>query len=100
MKTRNGFVSNSSSSSFVMLVTKEHYDKVVEGINALLARATNVSLVQRARFLLGEAYEHLEDYPSAYDQYKTIIEQDRGASGRIVERAREKINALRDSGLL
>jgi tetratricopeptide (TPR) repeat protein len=76
------------------------YEVVVEEINALLARATNVSLVQRARFLLGEAYEHLEDYSRAYEQYKTIIEQDRGASGRIVERAREKINALRDAGLL
>lgn len=76
------------------------YERVVEGINTLLTRATNTSLVQRARFLLGEAYERLEDYPSAYDQYKTIIEQDRGASGRIVERAHEKINALRDSGLL
>jgi len=77
-----------------------NYNLVVEEISLLLERSSNVSLVQRARFLLGEAYEHLEDYPNAYDQYKTIIDQDRGASGRIVERARDKINALRDSGLL
>jgi tetratricopeptide (TPR) repeat protein len=77
-----------------------NYDVVVEEIRTLLERTTNVSLLQRARFLLGEAYERLEDYPSAYEQYKAIIDQDRGASGRIVERARQKINALRDSGLL
>jgi tetratricopeptide (TPR) repeat protein len=77
-----------------------NYEIVVEEINTLLKRATNVSLVQRARFMLGEAYERLEDYASAYDQYRTIIDQDRGASGRIVERARQKIDALRDSGLL
>jgi tetratricopeptide (TPR) repeat protein len=80
--------------------SRGNYEVVVEEIRTLLTRTTNVSLLQRARFLLGEAYERLEDYPSAYEQYKTIIDQDRGASGRIVERARQKINALRDSGLL
>jgi len=79
---------------------KGNYETVIEEISKLLEVATNVSLVQRARFMLGEAYEFLEDYDNAYGQYKTIIDQDRGASGRIVERAREKINALRDSGLL
>lgn len=80
--------------------SRGNYQVVVEEIRTLLTRTTNVSLVQRARFLLGEAYERLEDYPSAYEQYKTIIDQDRGASGRIVDKARQKIDALRDSGLL
>ena len=40
------------------------------------------------------------DYAKAYEQYKTIIMEDRGASGRIVERARAKIEAFRDAGLL
>lgn len=77
-----------------------NYNAVVEEIQALLERTTNNTLVQRARFLLGEAYERLEDYQAAYEQYQAIIEKDRGASGRIVERARQKINAFRDSGLL
>lgn len=80
--------------------TRGNYVTVVEEIDDLLRRTDNNSLVQRARFLLGEAYERMEDYTSAYEQYRTIIDKDRGASGRIVERAREKINALRDSGLL
>lgn len=77
-----------------------NYETVVEQTTALLERTDNRSFVQRARFLLGEAYERLGDYENAYAQYKEIIDKDRGASGRIVERAREKINAFRDSGLI
>ena len=33
MKTRNGFVSNSSSSSFVLIVKKEDYDDAIELID-------------------------------------------------------------------
>ncbi|MCZ6765291.1 MAG: tetratricopeptide repeat protein [bacterium] len=77
-----------------------NYETVIEQITDLLERTRNVSRVQRARFLLGEAYERMEEYQQAYEQYKAVIREDRGASGRIVEKAREKINTLRDSGLL
>jgi len=33
MKIRNGFVSNSSSSSFVLVSTKESYDKAIKKLN-------------------------------------------------------------------
>ena len=33
MKTRQGVVSNSSSSSFVLTIKKEHHDKVIETIH-------------------------------------------------------------------
>ncbi|MFQ5510540.1 MAG: tetratricopeptide repeat protein [Candidatus Krumholzibacteriia bacterium] len=77
-----------------------NYETVVEQTTALLERTDNRSFVQRARFLLGEAYERMGDYENAYAQYKAIIDKDRGASGRIVEKAREKITAFRDSGLI
>jgi hypothetical protein len=35
MKVRLGFVSNSSSSSFIMLVTEEDYKAVYEGLNSI-----------------------------------------------------------------
>jgi len=34
MKIRKGFVSNSSSSSFVLYATKENYDKMMQELNA------------------------------------------------------------------
>ena len=77
-----------------------NYETAVEELDELLARTTNSTLIQKARFLLGEAYERLGDYTKAYGQYRAIIREDRGASGRIVERAKEKIEALRDSGLI
>ena len=80
--------------------SRGNFESVIEEIGSLLEQTTNTSLVQRARFLLGEAYERMEDYRSAYDQYRAIIDEDQGASGRIVERAREKINTFHDSGLL
>jgi len=33
MKIRHGFVSNSSSSSFVVMMTKEHFDKAMDAIH-------------------------------------------------------------------
>jgi TolA-binding protein len=77
-----------------------NYETVVSQITLLLERTDNRTIVQRARFLLGEAYERMGEYTSAYEQYKAIIDEDRGASGRIVDRARSKIAAFRDSGLL
>jgi len=35
MKVRNGFVSNSSSSSFVLVTTKLNFDKVYEGLDII-----------------------------------------------------------------
>jgi tetratricopeptide (TPR) repeat protein len=80
--------------------SRGNYENVVGQVTHLLELTTNSSLVQKSRFLLGETYERMGDYRSAYGEYKAIIDEDRGASGRIVERAKEKIDAFRDAGLL
>jgi len=76
-----------------------NYEEAVEVINELLRRTRNPGLSQKSRFLLGESYERMGEYENAYRQYRKIIDSDRGASGRIVERARQKISALREAGL-
>jgi tetratricopeptide (TPR) repeat protein len=76
-----------------------NYDEVVEVIGELLKRTRNPGLVQKSRFLLGETYERMGEFSQAYHQYREIIEQDRGASGRIVEKAKAKIATLREAGL-
>jgi tetratricopeptide (TPR) repeat protein len=76
-----------------------NYEEVVEVIDELLRRTRNPGLSQKSRFLLGETYERMGEYENAYLQYRRIIDTDRGASGRIVERARQKISALREAGL-
>jgi tetratricopeptide (TPR) repeat protein len=77
-----------------------NYEAAQEILAVLLGRTDNVSLIQRARFVLGESYERLGEYGKAYEQYKAIIKEDLGASGRIVERARARIDAFRDAGLI
>jgi tetratricopeptide (TPR) repeat protein len=76
-----------------------NYEEAIEVIDELLARTHNPGLSQKSRFLLGESYERLGDMEQAYKQYQKIIDTDRGASGRIVERAKQKIAALREAGL-
>lgn len=76
-----------------------NYDETVETLSDLIDRTDNIGLLQKAHFLLGETYEAMSDYRSAYDEYREVINVDRGASGRIVERAREKIDALQEAGL-
>ena len=49
--------------------------------------------------LLGETYEAQGEFDAAYRAYRTVLQEDSGASGRIVERARQKVDALREAGL-
>jgi tetratricopeptide (TPR) repeat protein len=66
----------------------------------LLKITKNVTLMQNTRFLMGEAYEGLSDYDAALEQYKMIIQYDRGASGSVVQKARGKIDSYRRAGLM
>lgn len=77
-----------------------NYEAAQDILTELLKRTDNISLVQRARFVLGESYERMGEYGKAYEQYKAIIKEDLGASGRIVDRARARIDAFRDAGLI
>ncbi len=76
-----------------------NYEHAVDVLNDVLRKTSNRGLRQKTRFLLGESYEALGSFDQAYVEYKKIIDDDRGASGRIVERAREKIRAFREAGL-
>jgi len=76
------------------------YDAVPALVEEMLALTNNRGLEQKGRFLLGEAYEAMGEFTRAYEQYREVIRDDRGASGPIVERAKEKIAAMREAGLL
>jgi tetratricopeptide (TPR) repeat protein len=76
-----------------------NYDAAVGLLRRMPSRSENTALAQQARFLLGECYERMGDFAGAYDQYKAIVEEDLGGSGRIAERARAKMDAFRDAGL-
>jgi tetratricopeptide (TPR) repeat protein len=76
-----------------------NYEETVETLGALVERTTNRGLLQKTHFLLGETYEAMGELKAAHREYREVIEVDRGASGRIVERAREKIAALQEAGL-
>jgi tetratricopeptide (TPR) repeat protein len=75
------------------------FDKAIELAKDLAGRTENRSLQQQARFLLGQSYEARSDIPDAYATYNEIVHSDRGDSGRVVERARARIEALQEAGL-
>ena len=76
-----------------------NYESVVELLEEMMENTTNHGLMQKARFLLGETYEAMGEFKDAYAAYRGIIQDDRGASGSIVERAREKVRSFREAGL-
>lgn len=76
-----------------------NYEETVGLINKLIDMTANPGLIQKSRFLLGETYEALGEFDMAYKQYREVIKGDRGASGSIVEKAREKIEAFKEAGL-
>jgi len=51
MKTRNGFVSNSSSSSFIVMTSKENYDKVLAGSDSYIRAMMKGMSVSEHKFL-------------------------------------------------
>ncbi len=76
-----------------------NYEDVLTIVEELLEVSDSRGMRQKSRFLLGETCEAMNDFDAAYVQYRAIIAEDRGASGRIVERARGKIKALQEAGL-
>jgi len=63
MKTRNGFVSNSSTSSFVVIVTKEAYDTALEKMGK--EERAIIKLWAKKVKLGGEDVVHFSDMTSA-----------------------------------
>lgn len=75
------------------------FDEAITGASDVVAKSDNRSLQQKARFLLGQAYEGKGDRAAAYEAYRELIRNDRGDSGQIVERARTRIEVLQEAGL-
>jgi TolA-binding protein len=75
------------------------FDQAISAASDVVTKADNRSLQQKARFLLGQAYEGKGDRQAAYEAYREVIRNDRGDSGQIVERARSRIEALQEAGL-
>jgi len=61
MKIRNGFVSNSSSSSFVLVVPKELHEKVLSEINDEYVRAV-VETIAQDKVVFGKDCYLFEDF--------------------------------------
>jgi len=75
------------------------FDEAITIVSDVVAKSDNRSLQQKARFLLGQAYEGKGDRAAAYEAYRELIRNDRGDSGQIVERARARIVALQEAGV-
>jgi hypothetical protein len=102
MKIRTGFVSNSSSSSFVLFVLKDDYDKVVKSLSKLekdilsYTNPQNIKAFGKQLVKLGYVsgnYSTYEDY--SYDGNLTEEEQEKlddESAGCIMDEIIEKLN--------
>lgn len=76
------------------------YDAAAGLARRVLRFSDDPAIVQKARFLIGEAAERSGDFDGAFEQYSAIAEEVEGPSAGLAERARAKIRAFRDAGLL
>jgi tetratricopeptide (TPR) repeat protein len=76
-----------------------NFEQAAEIVAGIFKLTDNATLTQKGRFVRGQAFEGLGEFKKAYLEYRAIIDKDQGASGRIVQRAREKIAVLRETGL-
>ena len=60
----------------------------------LAATAGNPLIREKANFLLAEIYESRADYNTAVKYYTEVINLNLGSSGRLVERAKERIERI------
>jgi len=75
------------------------YEASINLLTKIPEWTANRALLQKQRFLLGETYEAMGEFDHAFSQYRMVIHEDRGASGAIVLRAKEKLDALREAGI-
>jgi len=76
-----------------------NYEDAILTAEDLVLRTKNTGLTLKSQYLLGEIHEAQGDYDAAYRAYREVIRGDLGASGRIVQSAREKMDAIREAGL-
>ena len=82
MKIRNGFVSNSSSSSFVLLVSKEVHDKAMEKLSPYQKAVIN-SISDKGFFLNKEIIYigdlSVQDYSDTFEESLELEDYEEGS---------------------
>lgn len=63
-------------------------------LGELAATAGNPLVREKANFLLAEIYESRADYPTAVRYYTEVVNLNLGSSGRLVEKAKERIERI------
>ncbi len=63
-------------------------------LGELVETAGNLLVREKANFLLAEIYESRADYPTAVRYYTEVVNLNLGSSGRLVEKAKERIERI------
>jgi len=96
MKIRNGFVSNSSSSSFIIATTIQNHQKVMDQLNEIEKSVVNAIMNQKSKFcgfdlIVGECVSSEDFYTlcelnidieedkiySIWDKYKVMVNKNK-----------------------
>lgn len=104
MKIRNGFVSNSSSSSFIMITKKEHFEAVLEELDKIqvdflrsIVLSNNFNGMDLVSFytIMSDGYSTTDEFMDTIDEedlekYEEILDLAYGAVGDLIKAIENK----------
>ncbi len=95
MKIRAGFVSNSSSSSFVMCIDNDLYDKMYEGFDETEKKIVDFLSIKKRNFTTFSILDGEDFYEDDFEDLKDVIKYDKEDEWDFSAKMREALHKIK-----